>query len=165
MTAASVAVPAAAPLLPARRSAWAMASVGALLAAATVIACIVISTHGGAPSGWLSVAHLLTRMTSGAAILPIGALMFAALPRHPIGQILCVAGLGMLLKSAGLAYATTGAATGNELPLARWAAWTGEWAGAGILLIPTVALLLFRPGICSSATGGRRCGPPSSGSG
>jgi two-component system, NarL family, sensor kinase len=117
---------------------------GTLIAAALVL--VVLVERADLPAdGYPTTGRALVRIASSAALLPIGALLLARLPRHPIGWILCIAAMGTALANAGRGYATYSHYV-DGLPGGRWAGWVGEWASATILLVPAVALLLFPDG-------------------
>jgi signal transduction histidine kinase len=121
-----------------------LAGGGLLLAAALVLLALIEAAN--APSAERSsAAHELIRIASAAALLPIGALMLARAPAHPIGWLIAAAGLGKATANASDGYATYSHFV-NTLPAGEWIGWVGEWAGATIILIPATALLLFPDG-------------------
>jgi len=128
-----------------RSRALAVAACGALLAAAALLLIVLTARAEVAPPGAPGAGRSLLRLGSGAAMLALGALLLAHLPRHPLSWILCLAGFGALLAAATGAYAIHGHFVA-ALPGAVWAGWVSEWASAAILLVPAVALLLFPDG-------------------
>ena len=98
------------------------------------------------PAPAADVARQLVRVGSGVPLLLLGALMLARVPRHPIGWILCAAALGMLLAFAAAQYAIY-AHYVDPLPADNWIGWVGEWASSPLVLVPSVALLLFPTGV------------------
>jgi signal transduction histidine kinase len=90
-------------------------------------------------------ARVLIRIVSCAPLFPLGALLLARVPHHPLGWLLSTTALGMALATASGQYATY-AHFVHELPAAEWAGWVSEWASAPIVLVPAVALLLFPDG-------------------
>jgi signal transduction histidine kinase len=113
---------------------------------ATALVFLVLVEHADVPSdGHPGGGRVLVRLGSSAALLVIGGLLVARLPRHPISWILCTAAIGEALAGAGGQYATYGHFI-SELPARDWAGWVGEWASAAIALVPAVALLLFPDG-------------------
>jgi signal transduction histidine kinase len=125
--------------------AWALIVAGAVLAAGTVLLLVVIEQHGVPAAGRAGVGHVLVRVIAGAALLAVGALMLAHLPRHPLSWIFCAAGLGTELAVAGTQYAVASHFV-HPLPAAVWVGWLSEWASAPIVLVPGAALLLFPDG-------------------
>ena len=71
--------------------------------------------------------------------------MLAHLPRHPLSWIFCAAGLGTALAVACSEYAIYSHFV-HPLPAGEWVGWLSEWASFPIVLVPSVALLLFPDG-------------------
>ena len=137
--------PSALPRTPAVLAAWALVATGALVAAGTVT-LMVLAHRAGVPSGGHpSVGRELARLLPGVFMLGPGALLLARLPRHPLGWILCAAGLGTMLGAASGEYAIYSHFV-RALPAAEWAGWLSEWISAPIVLVPAVAILLFPDG-------------------
>jgi two-component system, NarL family, sensor kinase len=129
----------------AKLGAWLLVVTGALLVAGALV-LIVLAQRAGVPGdGHPSAGRLLARLVPGACMLVLGALVFAHLPRHPLGWIVCAAGIGTLLAAASSTYAIY-SHFAHELPAEAWSAWLSEWASAPIVLVPAVALLLFPDG-------------------
>ena len=127
-----------------RSRARALLAVGGTLAFAG-LALFVLGARGDVAVPAADVARQLVRVASGVPLLLLGALMLARVPRHPIGWILCAAALGLLLAFAGGQYALY-AHYVAPLPADGWIGWVGEWASAPLVLVPSVALLLFPSG-------------------
>ena len=121
-----------------------LATGAALIVAALVLLALVegadVPTAQRADAG-----RVLVRIVSCAPLLPLGALLLARVPRHPIGWLLCTTALGMALAVACGQYATYSHFV-HGLPAGEWAGWVSEWASAPIVLVPAVALLLFPDG-------------------
>ena len=76
----------------------------------------------------------------------VGAVVAARLPRHPIGWLLLVMGLGLGLSSTASAYAALGIVTEHgPLPLDHLAAWLGEWTFVPAIYGGVVLLLYLFP--------------------
>ncbi len=120
-------------------------AVGTLLAIAG-LALFALGAREDVSAPATDVARQLVRVGSGVPLLLLGALMLARVPRHPIGWILCAAALGLLLAFAGCQYALY-SHYADPLPAAGWFGWVSEWASAPLVLIPSVALLLFPTGV------------------
>jgi two-component system, NarL family, sensor kinase len=121
-----------------------VATGAALIAAALVLLALVEGAD--APTGQRpDAARVLIRIVACAPLLPLGALLLARVPRHPIGWLLCVTALGMALAVASGQYATYSHFV-HPLPAGQWAGWVSEWSSAPIILVPAVALLLFPDG-------------------
>jgi two-component system NarL family sensor kinase len=121
-----------------------VATGAALIAAALVLLALVEGAD--APTGQRpDAARVLIRIVACAPLLPLGALLLARVPRHPIGWLLCVTALGMALAVASGQYATYSHFV-HQLPAGKWAGWVSEWSSAPIILVPAVALLLFPDG-------------------
>jgi two-component system, NarL family, sensor kinase len=89
--------------------------------------------------------RIVVHLLAAAPLIPLGALLLARAPGHPIGVLVAVTALGQAAVSAGNAYATYSHFV-HSLPAAQWIGWCAEWMGATILLVPTVALMLFPDG-------------------
>jgi two-component system, NarL family, sensor kinase len=126
-------------------AAWAVVATGALLLAAALVLLALVERAGVPSSGHHSAGRVLVRILPGACMLVPGALVLAHLPRHPLGWILCAAGLGTVLAGASTEYAIYSHFV-NGLPAGEWAGWLSEWASSTIVLVPGVALLLFPDG-------------------
>jgi two-component system NarL family sensor kinase len=126
-------------------AAWAVVATGALLLAAALVLLALVERAGVPSSGHPSAGRVLVRILPGACMLVPGALVLAHLPRHPLGWILCAAGLGTVLAGASTEYAIYSHFV-NGLPAGEWAGWLSEWASSTIVLVPGVALLLFPDG-------------------
>jgi signal transduction histidine kinase len=121
-----------------------LATGAALIVAALVLLALVEGAD--APTGQRpDAARVLIRIVACAPLLPLGALLLARVPRHPIGWLLCVTALGMALAVASGQYATYSHFV-HQLPAGKWAGWVSEWSSAPIILVPAVALLLFPDG-------------------
>ena len=128
MTSASLALEGPARVVERRRdrsvlAAWAVVVTGALLVAGALVLLALVERAGVPSSGHPSAGRVLVRILPGACMLLPGALMLAHLPRHPIGWILCAAGLGIVLAGAstagvrGSALGRTAASMVNGTPL------------------------------------------------
>jgi len=126
-------------------AAWALVGAGALLVAGALVLVVLVERAGVPAEGHPSAGRVLARLVPGACTLAVGALLFAHLPRHPLGWILCAAGLGTVLAAACGEYAIHSHLV-DGLPAEPWAGWVSEWASAPIVLVPAVALLLFPDG-------------------
>jgi two-component system NarL family sensor kinase len=124
-----------------RARARALLAVGGTLA----IAGLALLVLGANAMPAADVARQLVRVGAGIPLLLLGALMLARVPRHPIGWILCAAALGMLFAFAGGQYAIYSHYV-DPLPADGWIGWVDEWASAPLVLVPSVALLLFPTG-------------------
>ena len=104
------------------------ASGAALLLLALVLTVLVAASDvpGGGHAGTLK---LLTRLAAMAALLPLGALMVARVPRNPIGWLVCATSLGVTVAVAAQSYATYSHFV-DRLPAEPWIGWLGEWASA-----------------------------------
>ena len=150
MTSASLALEGQARVVARRRdrpvlAAWGVVATGALLLAAALVLLALVERAGVPSSGHPSAGRVLVRILPGACMLVPGALVLAYLPRHPLGWILCAAGIGTLLAAASTEYAIYSHFV-NALPAGEWAGWLSEWASSTIVLVPGVALLLFPDG-------------------
>jgi signal transduction histidine kinase len=150
MTSASLALEGQARVAARRRgrpvlAAWTVVATGALLVAAALVLLALVERAGVPSSGHPSAGRVLVRILPGACMLVPGALVLAHLPRHPLGWILCAAGLGTVLAGASTEYAIYSHFV-NALPAGAWAGWLSEWASSTIVLVPGVALLLFPDG-------------------
>jgi two-component system, NarL family, sensor kinase len=133
------------PRTPAVLAAWALVATGALVAAGTVALMVLVQRAAVPSHGHPSIVHELVRLVPGVFMLGPGALLLARLPRHPLGWILCAAGLGTMLGAAGAEYAIYSHFV-HPLPAGLWAGWVSEWISAPIVLVPAVAILLFPDG-------------------
>ena len=122
-----------------------VAVAGAALVAAALALGALVERADVPAAGHPGVDRLLAYAASSATLLAIGALLVARLPRHPLGWILCAAGLGLALDNAASQYATYSHYV-RELPAGSWVGWVSEWGSATIALVPGVALLLFPDG-------------------
>jgi signal transduction histidine kinase len=128
----------------ARSAARVVMVAGAALLAAAVVLVVLVERAGVPVDKRPDAARTLVRIGSAAPMLPLGALMLARVPRHPIGWLLCAAGLGGALTGATGQYAIYSHYV-HPLPAGAWAGWISEWSNP-IILIPAVALLLFPTG-------------------
>ena len=128
MSGASLALEGQAPVVARRRdrpvlAAWALVATGALLVTGALVLLALIERAGVPSSGHPSAGRVLVRIIPGACMLVLGALVLAHLPRHPLGWILCAAGLGTVLAGACAEYATYSHYV-DGLP-------AGAWVGLG----------------------------------
>lgn len=116
----------------------------ALAAAVLVLAGIAVELEGGvatAPAERLSFVALgLSCLTCAA----LGALILAALPRHPLGIALLTGGvLGSLWA---LATPLTEGYPDRSGAVQQWGGWVGNWSFIGLVVLVTWPLLLFPDG-------------------
>ena len=150
MSGASLALEGQAPVVARGRdrpvlAAWALVATGALLVTGALVLLVLVERAGVPSGGHPSAGRVLVRIVPGACMLVPGALVLAHLPRHPIGWILCAAGLGTVLAGACTEYAIYSHYV-HGLPAGEWVGWVGEWVSSPIVLVPGVALLLFPDG-------------------
>jgi signal transduction histidine kinase len=126
-------------------AAWALVVAGGLLIAGALVLIVLVERAGVPTGGHPGTGRVLVRIVPGACMLAPGALLLAHLPRHPLGWILCAAGLGTMLAGASSEYAIYSHFV-HPLPAAAWVGWLSEWVSAPIVLVPGVALLLFPDG-------------------
>ncbi|MDP9345124.1 MAG: hypothetical protein M3P44_05295, partial [Actinomycetota bacterium] len=124
---------------------WAVLAPGLLLCAATLVLLALRPRPGVPDAGAPDAVRVLVRVAAGVCLIVPGALLFAHLPRHPVGWAMCAAGLGSLVATAAGEYALHSQFVA-VLPGTDWAGWLYGWASAPITLIPGVALLLFPDG-------------------
>lgn len=118
---------------------------GAMLIVGALILLVLVESADVTDAGHPDAGRVLVRVASCTALLIVGTIMLAHVPRHPIGWLICAAALGTAVSNAGGEYATY-AHFVKPLPASAWAGWVGEWTSAAIILIPAVALLLFPDG-------------------
>ena len=128
-----------------REPAWLTMALGGALAIAAAVLFVMFVAAQPADADAVYYTRIVTHLSSAVALLPLGALLLARVPKHPIGWLISAAALGGAAHSAGTAYAAYSHFV-RSLPAAEWAGWVAEWIGATILLVPTVALLLFPDG-------------------
>jgi signal transduction histidine kinase len=118
---------------------------GAALIVAALVLLALVEGADVSTAQRPNAARMLIRIVACAPLLPLGALLLARVPRHPLGWLLSATALGLALATASGLYATYSHFE-HELPAEEWAGWVSEWASAPIVLVPAVALLLFPDG-------------------
>jgi signal transduction histidine kinase len=117
---------------------------GTLLLLATGLT-ILVAVHdipnAGHPAPW----KLLIRLGAMGALMPLGALMLARLPRNPISLIVFATSTGVTFAVAAQEYATYSHFVAR-LPAGSWIGWIGEWAGTPMIALVSIVPLLFPSG-------------------
>ena len=123
--------------------------VGTSLILAGLVLVVLVARADISGDGYPETGTALVRFGAASFMLPLGALMLARLPRHPIGWILCAAAVGSALAAVCAEYATYSHFV-DPLPGAEWLGWVSEWAATPSLLVAAAALLLFPTGALPS---------------
>jgi hypothetical protein len=116
---------------------WALQIALALAAAALVL--MSPSGPNGAPGVLSALLPVLDL-----AYPTVGALVVSRHPTHPVGWLLCLAGLMGIAAASGLGYATFALSAAPPLPGAALAAWLAGWiADPRFFLVGTLLPLIF----------------------
>lgn len=127
-------------------AAWMIGIAGSALLTGALVLLVLVERADVPSEGHVSAEQAIVRIVSYALLVPLGPLMLAHVPRHPIGWILCVSVVSGSLATFGEQYAIYSHFV-DALPAGEWLGWTAEWAGvSSIIPVATVALLLFPDG-------------------
>ena len=126
-------------------SVGAIFAVGAALLLLALALTLLVASSDVPEAGHAGTWNMLMRLVAMAALLPLGALMVARVPRNPIGWLLCTTSMGVTLAIAAQEYATYSHFV-RRLPVEPWVGWVGEWAGAPMIALVTVSPLVFPTG-------------------
>jgi len=89
--------------------------------------------------------NIYPNVVFGAVVPLLGVLILSRLPRHPIGWLFVVCGLGSAVTLA--VYPVAELALAHHLAAGAAAAWVSEWVwGLGLIPLVTLAVLLFPDG-------------------
>jgi signal transduction histidine kinase len=123
----------------------AIAASGAALLLLALALTLAVAANDVPSAGHAGTLKLVTRLAAMAALLPLGALMVARVPRNPIGWLVCGTSLGVTVAVAAQSYATYSHFV-DRLPAEPWIGWLGEWASSPMIALVTVAPLVFPTG-------------------
>jgi two-component system NarL family sensor kinase len=129
----------------ARRLAWSIAGLSALLLGAGIFLSAVAMIRAGRPIGLPS--HQLTVPFSGIVFAVLGGLVLSLHPRHPIAWMLAGVGLLSGIEMLNFGILTFGSleAPGQLIPAPPVSHWLAQWIWSPRGMIPLTFLLLLFP--------------------
>ncbi len=124
-----------------KRIAWGLAALAVILTPFSTVTQMVTTEYDSGPL-MFAVGFALVQLT----MVSVGAVIASRLPRHRVGWLLLLIGVGLALRQGIGSYAEIGNSTSwGPLPADDWAAWLGDWPFVPIVFGGVVFLLHLFP--------------------